>query len=70
MKAIDEFFFYSLLCTKKVQCNTFNSLYLSLMLLEITCYCDLFICTTFFEAITVYQESKDNFIFTFTVIKV
>ena len=63
-------FFYSLLFTKKVQCNTFSSLHLSLMLLEITYYCDLFICTTFFEAITVQQKSKENFILTFTVIKV
>ena len=51
-------FFYSLLFSKKVQCKTFSSLYLSLMLLEITCYCDLFICTTFFEAITVYRVKR------------
>ena len=51
-------FFYSLLFTKKVLCNTFSSLYLSLMLLEITYYCDLFICTTFSEAITVYRVKR------------
>ena len=51
-------FFYSLLFTKKVQCNTFSSLHLSLMLLEITYYCDLFICTTFFKPLQCIKRVK------------
>ena len=43
MQVIDDNFFYSLLFIKKEQCNIFSSLYLSLMLLEITSYCDLVI---------------------------